>query len=1656
MFVTKFICPAGDGRATGPLHSTRQQARRGLRLHSAFSVCLLISLASAAIPQQPPSNPSAISAAHPAPQTPRPPRVVEAEHFLALRGIAPGHRVPPRATVLRSRAQIASRIASAQPSSSATSPATATWQALGPTAVVTPNFGLVTGRVSSLALDPSDATGNRLYIGTTGGGVWSSSNAGTSTTSAIAFSPLTDNLAALGGAAGSSISIGALTVQPGQTGVILAGTGDPNDSLDSYYGAGILRSTDSGNTWELIADTDDTGQQLGSFNSTFVGNGFAGFAWSTLNPQLVVAAVSQALEGELVGSSLVKNNFAGLYYSADSGVTWHLASIIDGPGAFVQGPAHLPPPGGNAATAVVWNAARNLFFAAVRYHGYYQSADGLNWTRMAAQPGGAELSTTICPSRPGAIGSIACPIFRGVLAVNPQSGDTFAWTVDRNGQDQGLWQDQCAISGLSCSNASITFAQQWSTTDLEANTLEGAATIPDGVYNLALAAVPSQQDTLLLAGANDLWKCSLTMGCVWRNTTNSTTCMSAQVGGNQHALAWSPANPLEVFVGNDSGLWRSTDAIGETGSMCSATDASHFQNLNGSLGSLAEVQSLPSVIRSPYTLLAGLGINGTAGVKAGAATTDWPQVLAGYGGPVAINPRFYNDWYINDQAGVAIYLCSLVTPCSPSDFGTSPVVDNADVGGDGDSMPVPAPFLVDPLNASDLLIGTCRMWRGPASSAAWSSANAISPILDSGAAGVSCNGDALIRSIAAALLPNGNEIIYVGMYGSAYNGGNLPGHIFSATFNAITGEPSAWTDLTSNPVVNASEPFNAFGFDISSISIDPHDASDNTLYATVEGMAVFGDEVRIIYRTTDGGATWTDITANLPLAPASSVVVDPQSANTIYISTDAGVFFTTEVANCAKSLLNCWSDFGIGLPGAPVVALSATPLTVSPAMLVAATYGRGIWQTPLFTSATAITAAAAAPSNVAFSQTPAVGVASQPIQVQLFNTGNLPLAVFPISMLGDHSGDFSETDNCQSPPVSAIPVGGSCTINVTFTPQMATLERTAVMTIYGNLYGGQLTVNLTGTGTAASGSVTLSPNPIAFDPAPVGSTSVAQAVTVSNGGTNPLSIASVAITAPFLISTNSCGPSVAAKSACALGVEFSPKQAGPANGLLTVTDADGVQTVNLSGTGEAQPTDVLNPASLTFAATPDGQLSTAQSVTITNLGDLPLTSSSITASPQFVPTPNFTTQIAAHSIGTIGVQFAPTQVGPVSGTLIITDLLQSQTVTLSGTGIAAPTFSVNPASLTFTNQQPGVPSAPQSIIITNSGGSSMANICFAITGPAASSYSLVSATCDAALGNGSSFTVQVVFTPNATGVISAALNISSSTSGVTPVSVPLNGSGQLSTGLTASPSQINFPVLGAGQSSAAQIVTVTNSTGYSIASLALATAAPFSVTQNTCTGSLAAGANCTASVVFQPAAAGSSTGVLTVTSTAVATPVTVALAGVGFDFALTASGPTTQTVAAGQQANYTLVLTPSGSKGDFTFTCGTPPTNAFCLFNPATESLNAGVQGDFEVQISTGSTTTVRLDSPPAHPGPWRAAPLACVLLLLPLAFTKRRKLLLFAVLAVLLIGEVASCTSSGGGTGRTGGNGNGSTTPPGTYTIPVTVTSTGVSHAINLSLTVD
>ncbi len=1527
----------------------------------------------------------------------------------------------------------------------------ATWTPLGPTAVQTNPYGLVAGRVTAIALDPSDVTGNHVYVGTTGGGVWVASNAAVSTSSQVAFVPLTDSLSALGAVADASISIGALTVQPGSTGVVLAGTGDPNDVLDSYYGAGILRSTDGGTTWTLIAETNDLAAGLSDQNFSFVGEGFAGFAWSTVNSQLVVAAVSQAYEGELVDATAAGGSMQGLYYSQDSGTTWHLATITDGNGQDVQGPLDIfAQPDGNAATAVVWNPVRQLFIAAVRYHGYYQSPDGVTWTRVAAQPGKG-LTATMCPTNTGFTGSIGCPIFRGALAVNPENGDTFAWTVDLNDQDQGLWQDQCT-AGSACLRPSLAFAQHWNTAALETSSTQGPVTIADGVYNLALAAVPSGQISMVLAGANDLWQsaCPVSQGCSWRNTTNATTCMSAKVGEFQHALAWNAQNPQEILIGNDGGLWRSMDAIGETGAVCNATDASHFQNLNGGLGSLAEVQSVSQIVTSPYSMLAGLGVNGAAGVNAGGPTTDWPQILGGYGGPVAIDPQDNSNWYVNDQAGVAVYRCTNPAGCTPATFGSAPVVTEADVSNDGLAMPTPAPFLVDALDHTQLIVGTCRVWRGPASGSGWTASNALGPILDAVSSPGPCAGDALIRSMAAAAV-SGNEVIYVGTYGSDDGGSNLPGHILSATFNPNSNSMPAWHDLTFNSVANNTYPFNAYKFDISSIAIDPHDATGNTIYATIAAISTIYQVVQTIYRSTNGGVTWNAITANLPNSPVNAVAVDPQSAGTVYVATDSGVYYTTEVASCATQLSDCWSSLGTGLPEAPVVSVSAAPAGGSAQVLVAGTYGRGIWQTALWSAGINLSAASANPAALVF-QSQIVDTLSPAQTVTLRNTGSAAVVPTSIAFSGD-SSDFAATGNCVS---QSIPAGGSCTLQVTFTPQ-ATGQRTAQMMVYGNVYGGQLSVDLNGVG-LPGGNLNPSPLSVVFGQVEVGSTATPLQVTLTNSGSAAAAIAGISVTAPFTLATNSCGTSLGSNSACQVKIGFAPTQAGAATGQVTFTDGSGTQTVQLSGTGAAPPTDTLSPTSIAFPSTASGQISAAQPVTITNSGDLSLQVDSILVGANFQQSSSCISGVAAHATCSISVQFAPTQTGTVTGTLTLTDALGSKTVALSGTGLAPASFTVNPATLSFPQQQAGVASAPQTLTITNSGGVAAANIGFQITGPAAASYTVEITTCGALLNSGSQCTVQIVFTPSGTGSIAAALSISSSTTGLTAASVPLNGSGQLTAGLQTNPAQLPFStVIPVGQSSAAQPVTITNSSNYSIGSVSVAATAPFSLAQNTCTGSLGAGATCTAAVVFAPSSSGSAAGTLTVSSAVVTQPATVALSGTGFNFTIAASGLTAQTVTSGQQADYTLVITPSGAAGAFTLQCGTLPANALCIFNPTTETLPGGVQGNVQVEIYTGSSGATVRTEPLTVRRDW---PLAFAVLLLPLACWRRRGAFSLALLAVVFSAAMSSCTgatvgSSNGGSGG-GSTGGAGSTPAGTYSVPVTVSSSGLTQSITLTLTVD
>jgi len=142
-------------------------------------------------------------------------------------------------------------------------------------------------------------------------------------------------------------------------------------------------------------------------------------------------------------------------------------------------------------------------------------------------------------------------------------------------------------------------------------------------------------------------------------------------------------------------------------------------------------------------------------------------------------------------------------------------------------------------------------------------------------------------------------------------------------------------------------------------------------------------------------------------------------------------------------------------------------------------------------------------------------------------------------------GDFTETDNCQAGPISS---GSSCQLQVVFVPT-ATGNQTGQIEIFANVDGGQLAVELGGSGTAA-GVVSVSPASVSFGQVEVGTNSSPLQVEVTNSSSSPVPINSITITQQFVIASNACGTaSLAANAACQLTVAFAPTAAGQISGI---------------------------------------------------------------------------------------------------------------------------------------------------------------------------------------------------------------------------------------------------------------------------------------------------------------------------------------------------------------------------------------------------------------------------------------------------------------------------------------------------------------------------
>src|SRR5262245_31328335 len=242
-----------------------------------------------------------------------------------------------------------------------------TWLELGPAPV--DGFGGATGRVSAIACSPTNA--NRVFVAGADGGVWRTTDGGAT------WTPLTDGM--------PTTAIGALAMDPTNENVLYAGTGEGNFANHSRYGLGVLKSTDGGASWQLLA------------SATFAGRCFSRIAVNPASPLTVYAAVTQA--GGFPALAAAKGHPGasgpkGAFKSVDGGVSWTQLS-----GGL---------PGLDATDLAIDPVAPGTLYAAIGYpfgsaaNGVYKSVDsGATWTKLAGGlPTGVvgRVSVAVAPS----------------------------------------------------------------------------------------------------------------------------------------------------------------------------------------------------------------------------------------------------------------------------------------------------------------------------------------------------------------------------------------------------------------------------------------------------------------------------------------------------------------------------------------------------------------------------------------------------------------------------------------------------------------------------------------------------------------------------------------------------------------------------------------------------------------------------------------------------------------------------------------------------------------------------------------------------------------------------------------------------------------------------------------------------------------------------------------------------------------------------------------------------------------------------------------------------------------------------------------------------------------------------------------------------------
>ncbi len=671
--------------------------------------------------------------------------------------------------------------------------------------------------------------------------------------------------------------ITALAVDPRNADVVYAGAA----------GGGVWKTTNGGQSWIPLTDNQPS-LAVGSLaldpsnpDIVYVGTGY----WQTHAPE---------------------NYFGvGILKSMDGGATWtHL------PGPFV-GPLTSVLDGANILSLAVSPTNGRVVLAAVYGggsvpYGIWRSADaGVTWTNVLSQG----LGTTVLFNPQD--GNIAYSALCFGLSTNNgiyKSADAgLTWTRLNGESSNGLPTSNIGFAAMAISPSSPSTLYAGIADDSTSSyTLLGFFKTVDG--GLTWAQMPNTPDycapnrcgsrhfirvhptnpNVVFAGGNGGYQpIGPPYTPIWRTLDGGTTWKEISVGANQVTVFPDPmsvafsSDGTKLYFGSDGGVYSTSDVLAYS---------INWADLNSNL---AIVSFSPGLSINPTDVnlaFAGATEGGTVKYTGG---LDWSGLTCGDGAQTAIDPTNPNTIYASCLGGLNPQKTTF-----PGAFYGSWVVTQNGISSSDRVVYFP-PLVIDPSSPQILYFGTDRVYQSTTRASAWT---AISPDLAGGSDAVS----------AIAVAPSDSNTVY---------SGTSNGKLYVTT-NSATGAGTTWANRT------AGLP----GRWVTQVAVDA--GSPLTAYVSVSGFSGFsGDTKGHVFKTSDGGLNWTDMSGNLPNIPVNDIVIDPDVPKAFYVATDIGVLVTVDGGTT-------WSPVGSGLPMAPVTGLKLHRLTRT---LRAGTYGRSMW-----------------------------------------------------------------------------------------------------------------------------------------------------------------------------------------------------------------------------------------------------------------------------------------------------------------------------------------------------------------------------------------------------------------------------------------------------------------------------------------------------------------------------------------------------------------------------------------------------------------------------------------------------------------------------------------------------------------------------------------